>query len=292
MDQTRTQQPIYHYTKAKSGLNILFEKKLRLNKIGKTNDPRESQLWILPTFLEQPNNLDVADVIKEANDVIHNDIPRVIEDEWKVACFTLEGSSQNEQTNKVFKRMFAAFLDPGYSHPRMWAQYGESHKGVCLQFDQHELHNKLKKSFGERCFPGPVNYDGSTVGSYSINPPATSNIINDIKNLGSKDTARKYVTDNYQAFFLKKNPDWAGEAEYRWLVHSPNSEFEEVSIEGAIIGIIVGMDFSRIYDPSLKTFCRELGIWAKRMKWHNGLPEPIENFEIIFESKSQSETIC
>jgi len=273
-------EQICHYTRTESGLNILSGKTIRLNKIGKTNDPRESRPWELLTFLE-PRNPKYVKLIKDANKIIKSHVPKVIMEEWKVLCLTMDGSSQHEQTIEVFKKMFAAFLDPGYSRPRMWAQYGENHKGVCLVFDKDKLDEKLKSKFGKRCFQGKVSYDGVTSASLSIMPPPATSILNDIKFLSPKEVARKYVTDHYSAFFLRKNPDWANETEYRWLVYSSNSEFDEISIDGAITEVLAGMDFPKIHEPSLIAFCAALGIQAKRMKWHNGIPRPKETFEVI-----------
>ena len=282
MEQKIISEQICHYTKIESGLNILSEKKIRLNKIGKTNDPRESRPWELLTFLKPRGNPKFDKLINDANKIIRNVVPKVIMEEWKVLCLTLDGLGQTEQTNEVFKKMFAVFLDPGYSRPRMWAQYGENHKGFCLVFDKDKLINKLKNKFGARCLQGKALYDGITSTSLSIMPPPATSMLNDIKILSPKEVVRKYVADHFSSFFLRKNPDWANETEYRWLVHSSNSEFENILIEGVITEVLAGMDFPKIHEPSLIAFCEVLEIQARRMKWHNGVPEPKETFEVIF----------
>ena len=121
-----------------SGLNILFEKRMRLHKVGKTNDPRESRPWELPTLqtFGNQNNPDNEKIIKEANDMIRNNIPKVMRDEWKVACFTLNAKNYEGQQDTI-KVLYDAYINPGYARPRMWAQYAENHKGICLMLDKN-----------------------------------------------------------------------------------------------------------------------------------------------------------
>ncbi len=281
MEQKTTPQLICHYTKLESGLNILFEKKLRLNKISKTNDPRESRPLEFLTFQDYAQ-LDNPEV-KMANELILNELPKTIMEEWKVLCFTLDASKQSEYTDERISKLYAAFIDPGYARPRMWAQYADNHKGVCLLFDKDEIGKKIQQKFNGKCFPGKVGYDGETFVSLSLFlPPATStSLINDIKNLGAKEAARKYVFEHSAALFLRKNPDWEHETEYRWLIHSTINEVEDVSIEGAVKAVLVGMDFQKIYVPSLIPLCKDLGIPAKRILWKNGIPKT--EFETIYE---------
>ena len=131
-------QPIYHYTKIESGLNILFEKKICLNDIGKTNDPRESRPWELPPLQSfgNQNNPNKEKIIEEANEMIRNDIPKVMRDEWKVVCFTLDAENYDPLWNDS-KALYDALINPGYARPRMWAQYAEDHKGMCLLLDKN-----------------------------------------------------------------------------------------------------------------------------------------------------------
>lgn len=282
MEQEITSQRICHYTKVESGLNILFEKRLRLNSLSKTNDPRESRPLEFLTFqdFQQQNNLDVD----KANNVICNDIPKIIMEEWKVLCFTLDATTQYEKTNETFRRMYAVFLDPGYARPRMWAQYADNHKGFCLVFDREKLDEKIKQKFKGKCFPGTVGYDGETFVSLSLFPPPATNLIADIKNLGRVEAARKYVVDHYVSLFLRKNPDWEDETKYRWLIYSTKQKVEDISIEGVIQAVLVGVDFPKIYEPSLIPLCRDLGIPAKRILWKNGIPKT--EFETLYEPKS------
>lgn len=279
MEPEQLPQRICHYTRMESGLNILFEKKLRLNKISKTNDPRESRPLEFLTFqdFEQQQNLEVD----KANAIISNEIPKVIMEEWKVLCLTLDAPIQNDRVDESLSRMHSVFLAPGYARPRMWAQYADNHKGVCLLFDKKILDARVEQKFAGKCFSGQVGYDSETFVSLSLFPPPATSLISDMQNLSTIDAARKYVFDHRASLFLRKNPDWANETEYRWLIHSTVQDIEDISIDGVIRAVLVGMDFPKIYEPSIIPLCKALGIVAKRIVWRNGIPKT--EFETIYE---------
>ena len=41
---------------------------------------------------------------------------------------------------------------PSFYLPRMWAQYGENHKGVCFIFDKAKLIKKITKELNNHYF--------------------------------------------------------------------------------------------------------------------------------------------
>lgn len=262
---------IFHYTKIETALEkILLNKKLRLGQIGYTNDPRESKRWNIPKpYWLNPDGIDQINNALVAK-VLDKEVHKVMKEEWKVLCFTMDHPTPTE-TEDPMEQAHNYFFNRGYAHPRMWAQYAENHKGVCLWFDGNMLDENLNRALGKRCkiFQGCVHYNIKP-GALVI-PPLPRTIFDDIQKLGQKDAARKYVFDYYEQFFLRKHSDWESEAEYRWLVHSKKCTPEFVSIEGAIQGVLVGADFPEVYEPSLRTLCEHLKIPAGRIKWENGV---------------------
>ena len=266
-------EEIFHYTKMETALlKILSEKKLRLSQMGLTNDPRESKPWNIPkpSWLNPDSNHKSNQNILVAK-VLDREVPKVMKEEWKVLCFTLEHSIPGGVEDPL-EQLQTYYFNHGYAHPRMWAQYAENHKGVCLWFDGKKLDENLHKELGKRSriFRHNVRYDIAP-GALVI-PPLPRTIIEDIDELGPKNAARKYVFEHYEQFFLRKHSDWETEAEYRWLVHSPKKAPEFVSIQGAIKGILVGVDFPKEYKPSLCALCKDLMIPAGQLTWQNGVP--------------------
>jgi hypothetical protein len=269
-----TYQGICHYTKLKVALEkILPSKKLRLGQMGVTNDPRESKPWTFPipyTKDSEVNPICNQNVLKALDEV-----NRVMKEEWKVLCFTLDRSNPDKISEDPIEITYAQYFDPEYARPRMWAQYAENHTGVCLLFDREKLDQNLQRELGERCeiFQGEVVYDPIRYMALSIIPPLPRNLLNDIKDLSPEDAARKYVLEHYQSLFLRKHPDWGSETEYRWLIHSLGNQEEYVSIEGAMKAILVGADFPKVYEPSLRSLCEGLKIPAGRINWESGIPK-------------------
>ena len=200
-----------------------------------------------------------------------SEVKRIMKEEWKVMCFSLENPI-NEAINDPLLQVENFYFNHGFAHPRMWAQYAESHKGVCLIFNQIKLDHNIQQELSNRCriFQGTVQYD--KIHSGIVIPPLPRNLIEDINKYGPTDAARKYLYDNYKWYFLRKHPDWESEVEYRWLIHSEEITPEFVSITGAIEAVLVGADFPIVYEPSLRTLCRDLHVPAGRINWEDGIP--------------------
>jgi hypothetical protein len=83
---------------------------------------------------------------------------------------------------------------------------------------------------------------------------------------------REHMRRNWEIAFLRKSEDWATEWEYRWLVHGENPEPEYVKFKDALRGVLVGVDFPKVYEPSLIELCKPLNIPVGRVSWFNAVP--------------------
>ena len=121
----------------------------------------------------------------------------------------------------------------GTSHPRMWAQYANNNKGVCLVLNRERVLTECKKLFGEDAFKiGDINY------TYSKLPPKEleSEIEDNCKTLEVEDITKKY----YQGLLLTKHADWEQEFETRLLLFG---EIDWFPIDRCIEGICLGRKF-------------------------------------------------
>jgi len=124
-------------------------------------------------------------------------------------------------------------LIEGTSHPRMWAQYANNNKGVCLILNRERVLSVCKKQYGDDAFIiGDINY------TYSKLPPKDfeKEIADDCKKLEVEDIIRKY----YEGLLLTKHADWEQEFETRLLLFG---EIDWFPIEGCIEGICLGRKF-------------------------------------------------
>jgi hypothetical protein len=226
---------IFHYTKKDIALEkILFEKKIRIGKYGLTNDPRESQKWVLRSRDEKQKKK-----FDDIFDDVYHETNRVIANEWKVFC-----ASQHHPDYRSNSNEYNPFLS-GYCRPRMWASYAENHKGVCLKFNGEKFNEQINKDLGDsyRIFHGPVLYDDIR----SLNPPGFD--YSSVDEFGLTESVRKYFFKYWREFFLTKANDWETEYEYRWIIHSSKSkqDAEYLSIDGIIEGVLVGPAFPKLH---------------------------------------------
>lgn len=118
-----------HYTSCDTFMcGVLRSRKLRLNRLTKTNDPRETKEWSIPT------ESDDFEVHRAANKYLNEKLRK----RCYVTCATMSSCS----------------LDC-FAKPRMWAQYasaerGKEHSGVCLLFDRTKLDTAVKELESDR----------------------------------------------------------------------------------------------------------------------------------------------
>jgi hypothetical protein len=270
---------VFHYTSKDVALEkILYEKRLRLSQFKFTNDPKESKDWVVPLA---GLGIPPADFSVRDKDLIDREISKIKLREWKVLCVSknhpnLETATANE---KARMRESYPFLS-GDCRPRMWASYasenaGENrgkHTGVCIRFNGSKLdeHVRTELSSQYQIFRGSVEYNDDKL----FKPPELLIELSQYsKDLSQK--AREHLLEHYRDYFLLKSNDWEMEYEYRWIIHNNKDGPEYVSIEGTIEEVVMGADFPSANEPSLLESCKTLGIQARRMRWINGIPDPI-----------------
>lgn len=145
---------VYHYTTMRTALDhILPSHSLKLGSLGDTNDPRETKGWSMPILfvsgeLPQPDNSrEGSRRYFEAMDQILSVPNRIRREEWWVVCLTCDDDKIHGPSRK------------GYARPRMWAQYADNHRGICLEIDGLALHQAvLSASNHNPIFHGKVTY--------------------------------------------------------------------------------------------------------------------------------------
>lgn len=264
---------VYHYTKSKKAIEyILKNKTLLLNPYNKTNDPLETKIWYLNIedginrIHSAVFNSEKKKIINELWDFNSNQEKKLdkIKSNFKLICFTRDNPNQPKSPSDT-----SGFLR-GWGHPRMWAQYAENHKGICLMFDRDALNNELLKSFSnDKVYSGEVEY---------LNEP----ISKEIKSLGYEELMKfginkiidKAIEENIEGFFFKKALDWQHEFEYRWIVKSDEESKGDsyIPISSSLRAIILGADVSKDDENELINFSQNLRVRVYKMDWTNGCP--------------------
>jgi hypothetical protein len=195
---------LYHYTTIDTfAEKILPSLQLLMNKTEFINDPVESRFLIKlddETYKKTLGLTSRLKLIKEGK-------------KYNITCF----STDKEYNNTII---------PGWGLPKMWAHYGNNHRGVCLIINKAKF---LKQNEKKLKFEGLVRY------KLKFKVP-----ILDARRLrdGEKNNYFKEIIDTYfNEFFFQKHYDWRSEAEFRIV----SFETEFCSISESIEGIIYGL---------------------------------------------------
>jgi hypothetical protein len=246
---------LYHYTTRQAVLgSILPTGQVRFGLFRYTNDPRESKDWFFSLTRDDPDEqANAADDF----DAINRDANRIAKRTCKLLCLTRDDPA----ATTIFGR--------GFAHSRMWAQYGGGHSGVCLIFDREHLAADIEATLGGKgdLWSDPVLYYDEAADE--INAFGLRSL--KIHQLGLEHAVAEHIRAHRQPLFFRKNRDWAGELEYRWILQSPEPAPEFVTIGASLIGIVLGHDFPSEDRDSLLHFLTIFGNPAlAQAKWNNG----------------------
>lgn len=237
---------VYHYTSTEIALlHILASGKLRLNKRSFSIDPIENEIKYYPDNFwcggEGINNLATEDAAWELRKKAS-----VISKNTKQLSFCMNDDNYKEQKH-ILERY-------GFIKPRMWDQYGDKYKGVCLAFSRKSIENQLRDT--------EMHYDKVSYISYNEFRQIDYARIN---LNGIKDCVhycRNYI-DNMKKSYFRKHSDYCNEKEYRICSFDEN-EYAYIDISDSLLGIIVsdaGLN-SHLYETLKNTanYGREIDI--------------------------------
>ncbi len=250
---------LYHYTSASTLSLILDSGSLRLGPYSQTRDPRENREW-LPTFVPiepdelWPDDWDMFEVSKTLNQTIRQ--------RAKLICFTLD------RETAAIRRA----LGEGYGRARMWEQYADLHRGAVLVLEREALDWSVAQEMEHK--------------ASSLDPCATAmtaRIFDHVMHFQVRDTldmaaaAEDVIKTSNGELFFRKNTDWEGETEYRYVVVSDNAA-EFVPIQPSLAAIVVGMDYPTQELSVLRYRLEKLDLAelpVAGLHWLNGLPMPL-----------------
>ena len=200
---------LYHYTSAKKALEyILKDRTLMFNSLRNTNDPKESKDWKFDFHLVKGQL-----VTDDESNKIWRDVSSEIKTKCKVLCFSKDKIGLGEEfLNDIYLR--------GFAMPRMWAQYGDNRKGVCLIFNKKNITKLIVEQFGTNAdiYGSNVEYRNVMLKGDIFNSPYTINY-NFLKDVGLNEFVRSYVAEYNAELFFEKSLDWRDENEFRYLMH-------------------------------------------------------------------------
>ena len=163
----------------------------------------------------------------------------------------------------------------GWARARMWDQYAEQHRGVCLVFDRAKLRTNLIHSLLSQDLAKPY-YKAVR---YTAGGPAERLLELDMARLADGEEGsdvRSFVEAHNDDLFFLKAKDWETEHEYRFVVTAPDVDYVHADYGDALTAVILGERFPVWQEAGANSLCHEVGAIAAKMNWRSGAPRPEE----------------
>lgn len=235
---------LYHYTTIeKLLLYILPQKELKFSNIRYTNDPYESyergfHMCDDLNLMEREREIYMKVFLenqKKFADTLRNEI--------RIICCSKDALPQ---TYDVIRNSGRGFLKP-----RMWAQYANNNKGVCLVLNK----NKLIKQF-ENNFKDTFHISKDIVYEFNYEMIERSYNAYTFNTSELKDSTFEQVVENKiinfsDIYYFSKHPDWKEENEYRFLVRADSGADLTLKLDGILESIILGIEAEEILSKSI-----------------------------------------
>lgn len=257
--QKNSGQYLYHYTKIETAIEfIIKDKALRFSRFDSTNDPKESKDWLFSLGTNQNRDLSGYN---------HEKLSKLISDRIKTTtqllCFSRDKELTGNHMVDISKR--------GFCKPRMWAQYGGNHTGVCLIFDFKMLSQEISDNFSNTTWlAANVIYKDRLLAEIQVDPAYTIGV-DEIEKWGEEEYAFSHSQQYAKRLFFEKGSDWKNEDEYRWVLFD-RSEQIYFNYRNSLKGIMFGEYCSRNDISEVVNLTRNEGIKFQKLKWRNCAP--------------------
>ncbi len=234
---------LYYYCKLSTALEfILPQKQLLLSPLAQTNDPRENKTFLFTFGSDEREDVGIFELSER--------YCKILRDDCKVLCFSQD-----------YKKYRGCHLS------KMWAQYGDNHKGICLELNMDKFIAENADKIDTNLFR-KIHYSEFDFLRHSTQPHIN---YDELRRQGEVKYIREHLrNENINFFYFTKNDEWESEAEYRLLHFSDNPEKEYCSIKDSLELIHLGVDFHQSYIPAIKNLCSKQQILQLKFI-HDGL---------------------
>lgn len=243
---------VFHYTSLDTCVShILPDLSFRAGPLERVNDPREAKTWPIRFYARAPRKFDSA---------LFRAATQNLTTRSYVLCLSRNMPNLDPQDPLAF----------GFGHSRMWAQYGDNHRGVCLAFDTNALDAAVQQAAGELpVFAGAVEYHHTTHGPSGIqDDPFGIRYIEDIESQGLDLILEEHIARYSDHLFFTKHLDWQDEWEYRWVIRSLPESPVYVPISSALRAVIVGQDCPSDGLNEILRLAAKAHVPVHRLFWH------------------------
>lgn len=244
-----------HYTTGEAAFDhILPERRLRLSPYGLMGDPAENK-DIQPSISSSRDGSEADRAIEEAYAQL-----KTVRDAMRVLSLS---------TDAVEPTGVLPAFSSCWARPRMWEQYGDAHRGVCLLFDRLRLEDMIIATWpGEQTYVGTVDYardGGIQAGRRMLDADL---VLSD----DQPDRAiRAYLDANRDAYFFLKSDDFATEYEYRVVLSRSSDRYAYVDCSDSLVAVVLGERFP-YEQPAATKPTSTTDVKLGKMHWRHGRP--------------------
>ncbi len=235
-----------HYTSLATALEyILPSNTLRLSPLSAVNDPKESGIsgWMGGSVPVPPEKV-------QAYIAMESELDQLCRRHVKVLCTSLDSNDHPQGLNRT------------HFKPRMWAQYGERGRGMCIVLDRHRLAAQFPPSSTAAPIIAPVTY---TDDAHTMVIPSLAEA--DL-GLPALELARRRYETHHDRLVFKKHRDWASEAELRLACYAEDAAHHYLQLGDAIAALVLGPEFPVAYRPLVKAEATRRDVPALRLRWN------------------------
>ena len=247
---------IYHYTKKATALKkILRNNEFSFSHNKNLNDPKENKIWF---------NSKVGAEFFDWEGYF-----KFFQFNVQLACFTVDNKNEMSKHENTIGLVYPG---KGFNHPRMWAQYGENHEGICLVFDRDKFLSNInevdsiKKVYSDKIVYVPSLFhhinSSKIYNAYDIGLDDSEKPIDEL--------ALKKIEQGKKTFFFRKLLDWRDENEYRFIAISKNTEKISISIDNSLVTIILGWLYPEDDLEEVIEMGKKYKVHVFQMEYHNG----------------------
>lgn len=254
---------VYHYTSFETAIKILYGDNLLFAPLSRTNDTTEQKSRIAYDFV--------------SDDAFMKDKDK-FERYWlnwtansKVLCFSRDREKSAESLEGVKVRNKMEMSGRGFALPRMWAQYAETHSGVCLIFRKEELIDRVEK-LNPDAMHDNIHYTEwyNRFNLSRVTFDSMMEIISRRNNTIHASELFKQYPEFANHLFFTKLLDWKGENEFRIVIPDTNDEVIEVDgVASLLAGVTVGERMPDSYGQVLRKLIPK-GVDLSRMHFGIG----------------------
>lgn len=289
-----------HYTKVDTLIKILENKSLRLSKFYTTNDPLETLSWRF-RLKDMDSREKRTMYTSTAYRIFENCISDYVRERCKFICFNYD----DPKTIKIDNAELSNVLNGKYK-PRMWAQYGDDHKGVCITVDENKFLDNLSHTLDATYEMDSKHIEYISAQDKSHREDEYQIDYNDIKDISKSKNIKEDYKEIYEeigheilfnkkyriAYFFRKQEDWRSENEYRIIVINENKIDKEIFVpinKDVVVSLTFGYKIFDYINQSgfrceelfdLKEKCLDLTSNLEKVRWTNGIGEDDLSFKV------------